>query len=181
MRRHIEYSTILNQLFAEKNDVTSAEIKALMPDLPEQTVFSRIRGMERAGLLFRRGRGLYGKGCKPAFKVSTNEKARELSALLIRHFAGAGLCISSGNDNILIETDRNTVDEMTVFLRSNYPNVYSFREGIRLMPLLKGAIIIKPLISDAPVIPFQGSYAPSLEKLLVDLIADEEFYKTNEQ
>lgn len=164
-------------LLESKGEVSAAEFRALMPGVPEQTVFSRIRSLERSGLLYQSGRGKYSLGTKPVYKEEIFPKMMELSSALTLEFVGATLCISSlDKSNILIETDRVEVDRMLIFLRERYKGVYSLREAIRNREFLKDAIIVKPIITDAPLILAEGLTAPSLEKKLVDLIADRAFF-----
>ena len=164
-------------LLESQGEVSAAEFKALMPDVPEQTVFSRIRSLEKAGLLYQSGRGKYSLGTKPVYKEEIFPKMMELSSALTMEFIGATLCISSlDRSNILIETDRTEVDKMLVFLRERYKAVYSFREAIHNREFLKDAITVKPIITDAPLILTGGLTVPAIEKKLVDLLADKAFF-----
>jgi predicted nucleotidyltransferase len=50
------------------------------------------------------------------------------------------------------------------------------KEAIPFREKLKDAIVVKALVSDAPQIVSDGMSAPSLEKTLVDLVADRAFF-----
>lgn len=164
-------------LLESVGEASASDFKELMPGLPEQTVFSRIRSLERMGLIFQSGRGKYSLGSKPVYKETIYPKMKELNTLLVPEFAGATLCISSlDNSNILVETDKSEVDGMTVFLRGRYPGVYGFREAVRSRASLKDAIVVKSVITDSPLIVTEGLSVPSLEKKLVDLVADRVFF-----
>ena len=177
MKRIDHSETILN-LFRNKPEVSSSEIKAAMPDLPEQTVFSRIRAMERKGIIYRCGKGLYAIGAKPAYKASISPKMLEINNLLIREFVGTNHCISSyDGSTILIETDKQMVAALLVFLRTRYPGVFEMKEVLRLAEIPEGAIVVKARISDSPLLDMEGVKTPSLEKKLVDLIADNRFFR----
>ena len=169
-------------LLEEQGEASAAEFKKLMPGVPEQTVFSRIRALERKGLIYEAGRGLYAKGAKPVYKAKVSPKMLELNSLLVSEFVGASLCISSlDGDNIIIETDRKECNRMLVFLRSRYPGVFSLKEAIPFREKLKDAIVVKALVSDAPQIVSDGMSAPSLEKTLVDLVADRAFFRLDDE
>lgn len=169
-------------LMETRGEVAAAEFRALMPDVPEQTVFSRIHSLERAGLLYRSGRGRYSLGSKPVYKETIYPKMKELNTLLVAKFVGATLCVSSmDNSNILVETDKSDVDKMTLFLRGCHPGVYGFREAVRNRESLEDSIIVKPIITDSPVIVTEGLTVPSLEKKLVDLVADRDFFHLDEK
>lgn len=176
-----DYTILIQELFRGRNVISSSEIKSMMPGIPEQTVFSRVREMERSGLIYRQGRGLYARGTKMEYKVDFTSKVKEINALLIQHFEGVNHCISTNKDNILVETERKYTDTVLVFLKRYDPNVYSFKEALRLLPLLQSVIIVKPLITDAPIFDEEGFFAPSLEKLLVDMVADKPYYEMTDE
>lgn len=166
----------------KQGEVTAAEFKVMMPGVPEQTVFSRIRSLERKGLIYESGRGRYSLGAKPVYKAKVSPKMLELNKLLVSEFTGASLCISTLDEsNIIVETDRKVVDKMLVFLRGRYLNVFTFREAIANRSALKDAIVVKALITDSPLVSFEEMNAPSLEKTLVDLVADKDFFRLDDE
>lgn len=166
----------------KQGEVTAAEFKVMMPGVPEQTVFSRIRSLERKGLIYESGRGRYSLGAKPVYKAKVSPKMLELNKLLVSEFTGASLCISTmDGSNVVVETDRKVVDKMLVFLRGRYLNVFTFREAIANRSALKDAIVVKALITDSPLVSFEEMNAPSLEKTLVDLVADKDFFRLDDE
>ena len=166
----------------KQGEVTAAEFKVMMPGVPEQTVFSRIRSLERKGLIYESGRGCYSLGAKPVYKAKVSPRMLELNKLLVGEFVGASLCISTmDGSNIVVETDRKVVDKMLVFLRGRYLNVFTFREAIANRSALKDAIVVKALITDSPLVSFEEMNAPSLEKTLVDLVADKDFFRLDDE
>lgn len=166
----------------KQGEVTAAEFKVMMPGVPEQTVFSRIRSLERKGLIYESGRGRYSLGAKPVYKAKVSPRMLELNKLLVGEFTGASLCISTmDGSNVVVETDRKVVDKMLVFLRGRYLNVFTFREAIANRSALKDAIVVKALITDSPLVSFEEMNAPSLEKTLVDLVADKDFFRLDDE
>lgn len=166
----------------KQGEVTAAEFKVMMPGVPEQTVFSRIRALERKGLIYESGRGRYSLGAKPVYKAKVSPKMLELNKLLVSEFTGASLCISTmDGSNVVVETERKVVDKMLVFLRGRYLNVFTFREAIANRSALKDAIVVKALITDSPLVSFEEMNAPSLEKTLVDLVADKDFFRLDDE
>jgi len=166
----------------KQGEVTAAEFKVMMPGVPEQTVFSRIRSLERKGLIYESGRGRYSLGAKPVYKAKVSPKMLELNKLLVSEFTGASLCISTmDGSNVVVETDRKVVDKMLVFLRGRYLNVFTFREAIANRSALKDAIVVKALITDSPLVSLEEMNAPSLEKTLVDLVADKDFFRLDDE
>lgn len=177
-----EVKDLMLSLLESKGEVSAAEFREAMPGLPEQTVFSRIRALERNGLVFQSGRGKYMLGNKPEYRTNVLPRMQELCKLLTMEFVGATLCLSSSakRNNILVETDRSEADRMLAFLRSKQTGVYSFKEAVPRIVNLRNAIIIKPIITNAPVVVSSGMTVPSLEKILVDLVADKTFFQMDE-
>jgi predicted transcriptional regulator of viral defense system len=44
---------------------------------------------------------------------------------------------------------------------------------------MDNAVIVRPLIAEAPITAFQGINIPTIEKILVDIVADKEFEYAN--
>lgn len=182
MKKMSDISKKMLALLEKQGEVSAAEFKAMMPGVPEQTVFSRIRSLERKGLIYESGRGRYSLGAKPVYKAKVSPRMLELNKLLVGEFVGASLCISTLDEsNIIVETDRKVVDKMLVFLRGRYLNVFTFREAIANRSALKDAIVVKALITDSPLVSFEEINAPSLEKTLVDLVADKDFFRLDDE
>ena len=156
MKKMSDISKEMLELLEKQGEVSAAEFKAMMPGKPEQTVFSRIRALERKGLIYESGRGRYSLGAKPVYKAKVSPKMLELNKLLVSEFTGASLCISTmDGSNVVVETDRKVVDKMLVFLRGRYLNVFTFREAIANRSALKDAIVVKALITDSPLVSFE--------------------------
>lgn len=170
------------ELLEVKGEVSAADFKAMMPGVPEQTVFSRIRALERRGLVYQSGRGKYQLGAKPTYKIEITPKMLELSNLMVEEFVGVNSCICGYDKNvILLEVDKKEVGGILATLRARYTNVYSFKEAIAARDSLKDAIIVKPLITDSPLLDNDGVSVPALEKKLVDLIADRDFFRLDDR
>ena len=170
------------ELLEANGEVSAADFKAMMPGVPEQTVFSRIRALERRGLIYQSGRGRYQLGAKPTYKIEITPKMLELSNLMVEEFVGVNSCICGYDKNvILLEVDKKEVGGILATLRARYTNVYSFKEVIAARDSLKDAIIVKPLITDSPLLDNDGVSVPALEKKLVDLIADRDFFRLDDR
>lgn len=168
--------TVLTLLDA-RGETSAKEIRELFPEQPVQTVFSCIRALERAGLVFQSGRGKYRIGTKPEYKVEISPRMKELNAFLVSECIGVDNCISDiGQGNIMVETGRREAERVLVSLRAAFSNVYTFREAVSIRQALKDAIIVKTLITDSPVLTYDGTVVPSLEKKLVDLVVDRDFF-----
>ena len=110
-----DYREKLLALFESRGEVSAADVKALMPGEPEQTVFSRIRALERKGIIYKSGKGVYSLGAKPVYKVPISPKMMELNTLLVLEFVGSSLCIScpDGNNIILYSNEGRPIKART--------------------------------------------------------------------
>lgn len=172
---------MMELLFREQDEITITDIKKRFPDIPEQTLFSRIRALEKENLVVRVQRGRYVKGSKPRYSINFTPLMFELNALLTASFTDRFLCISTDGKNTLVETDKTAVQQILFFLRERYPNVFSFKEASPYLPSISGGIIVKPLITDAPLLESSGLNTSSLEKRLVDIVADKKYFHLGDQ
>lgn len=77
---------------------------------------------------------------------------------------------------ILVETDREVIDSLFYFLKEKkYPVFAEPSEEImdKYLTWDKESIIIKPLITEAPVLRVNNILTVSLEKMLVDIFCDD--------
>ena len=165
---------------------------------------SVVSGMERKKLswhlgrlcrenkLRRIGRGVYTLQSANMFVVKANAKARSLFRSLSRQYPFADFCIYHAdiitpllhdlmpNNTLYVETNRDTVESVFNMLSPKY-------EGrIFLMPtkeiattyidVSKENIIVKPLVTEAPLSHDGDVPVPTLEKLMVDTRVDADFY-----
>jgi hypothetical protein len=82
-------------------------------------------------------------------------------------------------DFLLIETERETIDAVFHFIKETNKN--TFKEPSRDMMENfvfdgKDAVIVKSLISEAPLQDADSVTIPTIEKILVDLVADSETF-----
>ena len=91
-QRH--YSEQLETLLENRSEVTTKDFFAAMPDIPAQTVYSRIRSLERAGRIYAKGHGVYSIGSKMKYKVTPTPWMIEVNEYLISECEGVGHCIS---------------------------------------------------------------------------------------
>ena len=76
----------------------------------------------------------------------------------------------------LVEVEKNTTESVFYFLKDTYKNVFLDPTSDILSHYAsseKEAIIVKPLVSEAPIQNVQGVHTTTIEKMLVDLFCDE--------
>lgn len=141
--------------------------------------------------LIRVGRGVYSYANKQIFAPAPGKEVVELYNLLIVSFPFAHFCIYAGdiiaplqhhlssNHITYIETDREATDSVfnllkekkeVVFLKPTKELIYQY------IDMNEKAIFVKPLISEAPVQEIEGIPSPTIEKLLVDIHKDSDFF-----
>ena len=146
----------------------------------------------RKGKLNRIGRGIYTLQPATTFIVKANAKTRSLFRSISGQYPFADFCVYSAdvitpllhdimpNNTIYIETNRDTVESVFDMLLPKYNG------RIFLMPtkeiattyidFAKENIIVKPLVTEAPLALDGKVSVPTLEKLLVDTRVDADFF-----
>lgn len=179
--------------FAEKRD--SFRFTELFVYLNELFEISKVtlswylREMVKNQILFKLGRGIYTsksvaiKEYEPhlrseALKVGSKiEKAFPL--LTISIFDGQNLSDFqhhlSSNNAIYVEVDRDAMEAVFHFLKKEGYSVYLNPDKEFMydnIELDADVLIVKPLITESPLIEYKGVKTPKLEKILVDIVCD---------
>ena len=145
----------------------------------------------RTNRLFRVGRGKYAKTAKPLFVPVVSETAEAVCRIVETHFPFARLCVYDGetvgalchhlasNRMVYVETGREEAETVFHFLKTQREHVYLSPDKefvYNYVDMDKGGIFVKPLVSEAPLQKLNGLLVPTLEKLLVDILRDEDFF-----
>ena len=164
-------------------------------DISRQTISWYLTKLIESGQLRRIGHGKYSKADKQQFAIVPTEEQRSLNEMLKQHWPFAHFCIYDGdvisplqhllsaNNITYIETEREATSAVfnhlrdegrTAYLRPTRELIYSY------IDLSQPAIFVKPLITESPVQECNGVLVPTLEKLLVDLQKDADFFYLQE-
>lgn len=142
-------------------------------------------------VLVRTGRGMYAKVMKPTFVPKPIEEVKEAYDLLQANFPFAKFCVYQGeiiaplqhhlssNRVIYVETDRDSAETVFNFLKDVNRDVYlrPDKEMIyRYVDMDSRVFFVKNLVSEAPLQKVSGVPMPTLEKLLVDILRDTDFF-----
>lgn len=160
--------------------------------IARNTLSWHLSNLCRQGKLRRIGRGIYTAHFSNTFQVKANAKARSLYNTLYRRFPLADFCVYDGgvitpllhdltpNNTVYIETNREVTDTVFNVLLPKY------KGRLFLSPTKKIAttyidfsrenIIVKPLITESPLMLDGKVPVPTIEKLLVDTRVDPDFY-----
>lgn len=164
-------------------------------DISRQTISWYLTKLIESGQLRRIGHGKYSKADKQQFAIVPTEEQRSLNEMLKQHWPYAHFCIYNGdvisplqhllsaNNITYIETEREATSAVFNHLRDEGRTAY-LRPTRELMynyiDLSQPAIFVKPLITESPVQESNGVLVPTLEKLLVDLQKDADFFYLQE-
>ena len=164
-------------------------------DISRQTISWYLTKLIESGQLRRIGHGKYSKADKQQFAIVPTDDQQQLNEMLKQHWPFAHFCIYDGsvisplqhllaaNNITYIETEREATsavfnhlkDEgLTAYLRPTRDLIYNY------IDLSQPAIFVKPLITESPVQECNGVLVPTLEKLLVDLQKDADFFYLQE-
>ena len=142
-------------------------------------------------VLVRTGRGTYAKVMKQVFSPQPIEEVKEVYGLLQSDFPFAKFCAYQGeiiaplqhhlssNRIIYVETDRDSAETVFNFLKDRNHNVYLRPDKnmiYRYVDMDSRVIFVKNLVSEAPLQEVSGVPMPTLEKLLVDILRDTDFF-----
>lgn len=145
----------------------------------------------KANLLTRTGRGIYDKLTKQSFILESTNEIRDVYDTLQTNFPFAKFCIYNGeiiaplqhhllsNRTIYVETERDSAETVFNFLRERNFNAYLRPDKdmiYRYIDLDQRNVFVKNLISESPLQKVDGIPMPTLEKLLVDILRDPDFF-----
>ena len=122
------------------------------------------------------------------FNPEISTKVKTIHTKLKKEFPYLEICIWStsalnefmvhqpGRFFLLIEVEKEATQSIFYFLRetTKYPIFIAPTSELleKYLPLEKEALIIRPLVSEAPIQNVKGIYTASLEKMLVDVFCD---------
>ena len=161
-------------------------------DVERNTLSWHLSNLCKKGKLRRVGRGVYTLQPANTFMVKANAKARSLYRSVSSQYPYADFCIYSANvitpllhdmmpnNTLYIETNRDTIQSIFDMLLSKYKGRIFLAPTKEIattyIDFSKENIIVKPLITEAPLALDGKVPVPTLEKLLVDTRVDADFY-----
>ena len=157
---------------------------------PETSVNWSLHKLSSEGKLFRTGRGIYSIRGNQLFRGVADTSLIEYASMVAEYYPMAQACFYKGtvlspllhhlsyNALSYIEVPRDLTEILFHHLRDAGEKVYlkPSREVVQnYIDFSQPGIIIKPLITGAPLTMESGIHVPTLEKLLVDTLCDEDF------
>ena len=114
------------------------------------------------------------------YRCAITPKMQVVSDLLIDRFVGMDYCLTDNYRNLIVEVPRNMCDEVRASLKQQFQDVALIKNAYLMIDDLHDFILVKPMISEAPVYAEDGVIVPELEKLLVDRDSDKEYASLDE-
>jgi hypothetical protein len=157
------------------------------PDIPKTTINWRIYILVKIGILKRVGKGLFQFGETQNFVPKTNHKMQTVESFLQKRFPFIRYCqwelsqINSFaqhlvNFNVLfVDVERDAVDSVYHALKEKFSNVMAVQNLYDSLNEFNNYIIVRPLVTEAPIQKIEKIHSATLEKMLVDLAVDKEF------
>lgn len=186
----------LHQQFAHHRHITREELlgfyRSFEPELKNSTFAWRIHSLKEKNLLKPVRNGVYTLSPKPQFHPQVEPKLRAIAIKLTKQFPTARFCIWStkwlndwmihqpGRFLLLVEVESAATESVFYFLKDeHYKNVFLNPDGSQLERYIyeeTESIIVKPLVTKAPLEKEKKIATPSLEKILVDLFIDQKLF-----
>ena len=181
--------------YAEANrDFSLGDLSAYLQDktgIKKSSLSWYLFKLVNENVLVRTGRGTYTKMRKQPFVPQPIEEVKKIYNLLCSDFPFAKLCVYQGdiiaplqhhlssNRIIYVETNRDSAETIFNFLKDMNHDVFLRPDKnmiYRYIDMDSRVIFVKNLVSEAPLQEVSEVPIPTLEKLLVDILRDTDFF-----
>jgi len=160
------------------------------PDIPSSTVNWRVYKLVNQGILLRIGKGKFRIGKGSLYIPEVDNKVVRISKFIKEKFPFIQYCIWRSSSIVefghhiprtnilLVDADRDSSESVFHTLKEEYKTVF-YKPGKNLYDNyiydLQKVIIVRPLVTEAPLQYINNLPTITIEKLLVDAFVDEEF------
>lgn len=159
--------------------------------ISDSGILWHIKKLIKQNKLARLSRGLYGIFVKREFTPTVTAELKKLYGEIASEFPLIDICVYSGqditalqhhlsaNNAIYVEVTKEATETVFHYLADKKIKTYH-KPGSDFMSdyvdLSEPCVIVKPLVTESPVKKIDSICVPTLEKLLVDINADTDFY-----
>jgi len=187
-------STIVKKLkerFNGKGVISTKELTSFLrkqyPGVAEQTIGWKIYQLKDEGILKHVSRGMYSFSSRAKFIPPVSDELKKLYKKLKGQFPLLNLCVwdtrwlnsfmlhQPGRFYLIVETEKDGMEPVFHFLLDSYKNVFlnPDKQTIeRYVANAQESIIVKSLVTEAPLHTVDSVHTSSLEKLLVDCLSE---------
>ena len=183
----------LNKHFKGRTSVPTKELfdylKNLEPDCPDGSISGKIHLLKQNGKINHISRGLYSFTTKTIFQPPVSSEIKKLHARIKKELPYLNFCIwdtrwfnglmlhQANKFYVVIETEKDAMESIFFRLSEGRKNIFLDPDKQTLERYVSSfpeSIIIKHLISESPTTTVNGIETASLEKLLVDCVAEKD-------
>ncbi len=187
----------LKQHFAKADSISIDQIYKFYNTgkgvIPKSTLRWRIYKLLNEGVLKRIGRGRYEFGTEVIYQPDTPKSVKAIYDKIKQNFPYANICgwhtnylneftiHQPGKHSIIIEAEKDTAESIFNFVKEQYKEAFlNPTKDVyhRYISGKKESIVILNLISEAPTHQTDGINTPTIEKILVDIFADNNIFST---
>jgi hypothetical protein len=181
--------------FPAKEPFSTSDLKNFYqqyePDVPDTTVNWRIYELVKEGVLKRIGRGVFMLGEEKQFLPTVSNREKGIFKKIKDSFPFLDVCIWSTKDIsqfmihqpvrhlLLVEVEKDATEPVLHLLSEKYKQVFlhSTYPLLSHHPVMSNdAIVVNRLVTQAPLQDVEGVPTTTLEKLLVDLVAQPDLF-----
>lgn len=184
----------LQETYTVDDVITSAELfkfyQKYEPAIPKATVNWRVYELVNKEILERIGKGRFRLGSVSLFTPDLNTKHFKINSAIKSNFPFISYCIwdSSSikefvqhlpiNNITLVDIERGAEEAVFYTLKEHFANMFLLPKKDLLENVvleIPKSVIIRTLVSEAPIREVRKVPVAAIEKILVDLFTDEEF------
>ncbi len=157
------------------------------PDWNSSTIKVYLSKLKKEGILNNPSRGAYTISNKKIFNPETSQNLKKIAGKIQKEYPFITFCIWNTNwlndlmrhqpfkQYTVIEVEKEAAEQVFNYLNDNYKNVFLNPDSEIFdfyISSLDEIIIVKNLISEAPMLTLNKLTVPTLEKILVDILID---------
>jgi len=187
-----DLNNMLKKHFSQQKKINVADIFRFYseenPNIPQTTVNWRIHHLVQSGIIQRVGRGVYRFGKSNLFQMELSPQTKKIARTVKKEFPYTNFCvwelavINIFSHNLInfnlffIDVERDAMDAVYYKLKERGKNVIHIRKTFDDISEWAGNICVRPLVSHAPLQMQSQIQVATLEKILVDMATDKEFF-----
>ncbi|MDI9605678.1 MAG: hypothetical protein QM305_10235 [Bacteroidota bacterium] len=183
-----------NDMLSKKQLVS--EIRDFFPDLADNTITIYLSKLKKEGILYSASRGIYKNESTKQFQPFLSKFLKQTYKKISEAFPYINFCVGDTawlNDFMVhqpfknymyVEIEKDATESVFNFLNERFKIttfLYSDKDLFdRYLNNEKDILIVKNLVSEAPLMHIGNVTVPSLEKLLVDILIDIELFSAQQ-
>lgn len=181
--------------YLEQNEtISTSKAHALYTEkegnIPRTTVNWRLHELVKEGLIERTGRGVFRLPQKNTLTIDLPKELKDIAVFLNKNYPLVSWCVWSfdflktltqhiPSDQVLfVDVEKDSQEAILFALGDTFDNVYEEKVYATIKKSLPNGIkpvIVRTLISEAPIEEVEAVKIPTLEKMLVDFAVDDFF------